>query len=135
MQGVVKKAGGSKRAYQSRHPAGCLAEHMDKNRKPSLVAEVLQHHLLRFNADAFACLFVILAESAIDCCAVNGLLIPHLFHVPLLSWNKVNPEIVRFLLLYRGICSPSIQQHLTKILLQRHLPDFACLRNTREQSA
>ena len=70
-----------------------------------------------------------------DRCTVNGLLIPHLFHVLLLSGNKVNPEIVRFLLLHRGIFSPSIRQHLTKTLPKRHLPDFACLRNTREQSA
>ena len=60
------------------------------NRKPSLVAEVLQHHFLRFNADAFACLFVILAESAIDCCAINGLLIPHLKAKMQVSFLKVH---------------------------------------------
>ena len=85
------------------------------NGKPSLVAEALQHHLLCFNADALACLLIVLAESAIDCCAVNGGLIPHLFHVLLLSGNKVNPEVVRLFSLYRNLNFRSIRQHLTKI--------------------
>ena len=72
---------------------------------------------VRYSTNTFAYPLVVLAESAIDCCAVNGLLISHLPHKLFLSRNKVNLEIVRFLLLYRGVCSPSMQQHLTKILL------------------
>ena len=44
----------------------------------SFVAKVHQHHFLRFDANAFACLLIVLAEFAIDCYAVNGLPIPHL---------------------------------------------------------
>ncbi len=100
----------------------------------SFVAEIRQHHFLRFNTDTFACLLVVLAESAIDCCAVNGLLIPHLFHKLLLSRNKVNPEIVRCLLLCQNVCSESMRQHLTETPPQKHPHFCVCLGRFRERS-
>jgi len=103
------------------------------NHAKSLI-KIHQHHFLRFNTDAFACLLVVLAESAIDCCTVNGLLIPHLFHKLLLSRNKVNPEIVRCLLLYQNVCSESMRQHLTETLPQRRPRFYACLGRFRERS-
>ena len=97
----------------------CASVMKQRYSAPSLSAVISTRRVgevspVRYSTNTFACPLIVLAESAIDCCAVNGLLIPHLPHKLFLSRNKVNLEIVRFLLLYRGVCSPSMQQHLTK---------------------
>ena len=39
-----------------------------KDAEPVLLAELAQHHLLRFNAYAFTDLFIVLAQATIDGC-------------------------------------------------------------------